>query len=203
MIDKMFPDLMARIDRQADHHRAHDGVSAIGVLEESWSAVLVFDEGITLDKNELVCQALLQYIKNGGKAICMGMFPAGLPSRIKQFFGKAGLKWEVEDQHKATVHVNKECLSQRALYILPLSYDTTSFFLRNSKPEHAWFRPTPKLVPFTTQVEAWEVNPFLYSSTMAPFGKGHIGFVGSIREEAWSNIVILGMIGIWSDDFTT
>lgn len=163
--------------------------------------MLVLNEGIIDAENSSLFRSLLGWIYEGGKVICIGMFPSDIPAKINEFFSRAGLNWAIQEEHESNVYINAEHLSQRARNSLPPYYFTKAFFLKNVDREHAWYCPPDS--PFDSPVFGPRPsNPNVFSAAMAPCLYGKVGFVGNTREEVGSTAVILGMIGIWYENLT-
>ncbi|KAB5513046.1 hypothetical protein GE09DRAFT_919546, partial [Coniochaeta sp. 2T2.1] len=87
---------------------------AISLLSEQPqpSAVLITDEALTGTKNARVWEAVLQYVRQGGTTVVMGLFASDVKPAAIKFFAKAGLQWESGSYHRTTLVLNREVLSK-------------------------------------------------------------------------------------------
>ncbi|KAG6019781.1 hypothetical protein E4U41_003107 [Claviceps citrina] len=96
--DERYAPLLTAIRARATFNRAEDARAAIEMLSSSPkpTAVLVTDEALTVWENKHVWEAVLDYVRQGGTAVVMGLFGSFVrPDRIKPFFARASLSWEV------------------------------------------------------------------------------------------------------------
>ena len=193
--DRMYEDFMHKLCEKATVHRVMEPIPAIRVLTQNFKAVLVTDEALTTTKHALVWQAILEYVRAGGTAICMGMF-SSYARNMGRFFEKAGLRWDQGEEHRITVFLNKGRVPQDVQQILPASYRLQAVFLTFVSPAQAWYRPTEKYIQETQVAEAGAVSSYEYPVAMAKIGDGNLGYVGDVGAEAGSDSVILAMCGL-------
>lgn len=86
--------LFTALKSKAEFQRAGNSTSAITLMPQRPEplAVLITDEALTLRANISAWEAVLAYVRRGGTAIIMGLFPALVqPDSMKPFFSRAGL----------------------------------------------------------------------------------------------------------------
>ncbi|PLB33215.1 uncharacterized protein BDW47DRAFT_114381, partial [Aspergillus candidus] len=86
-------------------------------------AVLLTDAALTQKSHIHVWDAVLQYIRSGGTAVCMGQFSSFIkPPHFAPFFSGAGLQWDMEAYLRTTVCLQRENCPTRYRETLPARY---------------------------------------------------------------------------------
>ncbi|KAF9919923.1 hypothetical protein FBU30_010368 [Linnemannia zychae] len=141
--DEMYAPLLTALRSNAEFQRAEQSASAIRFLSQhpEPSAVLITDEALTLRQNSAVWKAVLEYVRRGGTAIVMGLFPSFVkPNKMKPFFSQAGLHWEVASYHRTTLTLNLAAVNVTNARKLPQRYSQKAVFVNNVAPEDMWYR---------------------------------------------------------------
>lgn len=200
LFDETYKPLLEALTRDTHIQRVKHADSAIRRLSEGTPpmAVLVTDEALANDENSRVWEAVLQYVRQGGRCVVMGHFASFVPQlKIKPFFEKAGLEWEVGSYTKETCVINKEAVEHGLAVLLPASYTQQAVFVKNVALEEAWFA--------TEEGESVvRVRPPKSAETkgeapiaLAQVGEGKLGYVGDVNGEQGSDAVILAMCGLY------
>jgi hypothetical protein len=198
--DETYDSLLAGLESKASIQRAKRAGSAIRRLSEQPlpSAVLITDEALTKKKNAHVWEAVLQYVRQGGTSVVMGHFSSFVPPlKMKPFFAKAGLPWEVGSYHRTTVVLNREAVGDdNVAAALPLSYSQKALFAKNVAPADAWYRPDEDSVVESRVFPPTSVNNVGESPVvLARVGDGRLGYVGDVNAEQGTDAAILAMCG--------
>lgn len=186
--DEMYDALLAAVRSKADIERAQDATSALRLLSQQPppSAVLVTDEALTLAENTHVWDAALEYVRQGGTAVVMGLFPSFvLVDEMKPFFSRAGLDWEVASYQRTTTVLDRAAVGTALAAKLPPSYRHKAVSVKNFAPAEAWYQPH-------------EDEGVTGESTvlLARVGSGKLGHVGDVNAEKGSDAAILAMCGL-------
>jgi hypothetical protein len=211
--DEMHDDLIRKIKEKAEFFgEVHISSLAILDLQMDYDVVLVNCEAIVLPKYKQVWNPILEFVRRGGTAICLGDFgkvyenisddcsPDDPFNELPNPFAQAGLGWKFDEQHHAVVYLNREYipLSAERLGALPDYYITNAVFLRNVDYKDAWYRSTEMDISILPVVEADDVNsrvnPFTFSVVQANVGRGKLGYVGEVGHGT-PDEVIMAMAG--------
>ncbi|KAJ6088788.1 hypothetical protein N7486_010049 [Penicillium sp. IBT 16267x] len=186
--EEMYEELINKLKEKA-HSFQQVNIAGLALvdLQAGYNVVFVNCEAMTWPFYVPVWNAVVEFVHNGGTAICLGNFSHAnehlaecAPPRNP--FTQAGLLWKFDERHRAIVYLNKEYipLSERRLEALPESYNSHAVFLRNVDITEAWYRPTEIDITNLEIVEAGHVNPFSFSVAMTKVGRGKLGYVGEI-----------------------
>ncbi|KAM4066135.1 triacylglycerol lipase [Hirsutella rhossiliensis] len=186
--DEMYDALLAAVRSKADLERAEDATSALRLLTQQPppSAVIVTDEALTFAKNTRIWDATIEYVRQGGTAVVMGLFPSFVqPDKINPFFSRAGLDWEVASYRRTTTVLNRAAVDTALAAKLPPSYSQKAVSVRNFAPTEAWYQPSEdSCVTGESAV------------VLARLGSGKLGYVGDVNAEKGSDAAILAMCGL-------
>ncbi|KAF4453642.1 triacylglycerol lipase [Fusarium austroafricanum] len=196
--DQLYEPLLAEIRSKADFWRAEDADSAGRRLSEepNPAAVLITDEALTVNRNNHLWRAVLQYVREGGRAVVMGNFSSYVkPLSIKPFFAQAGLGWDVGSYHRTTVVLNNAAVeSDLAAKMLP-RYSQKAQFVKNVASEDAWYVTDEEsviesLVFPPTNARVSGESPVAFASV----GDGKLGYIGNVNGEQGSNVAVLAIV---------
>jgi ribonuclease HI len=198
--DSMYESLLGKLRAGSPFQRVEDGVEAIHMLREEPrpAAVLVTDEALTLREHAPVWDAVLQYVRQGGTAVCMGHFPCFVkPLSIKPFFARAGLDWEEGAYQRTTLVLNRQAIgADLASKLLP-EYSQKAVFLKHAKPSDAWYVTNKHSVLESLVFGAENVHkPGESPVLLACVGEGKLGYIGDVNGEEGSEAVVLAMCGL-------
>ena len=162
------------------------------------TAILVTDSALIKDEHAELYEVVLKYVREGGTAIFMEHFPGFIPvTALKGFFGRAGLPWAAGSHLRTNFSVNHEAVGADLAAKLPASYSQKALFVKNVKPEEAWYRTDEN-----SRLESLVFPPDpLHRPDEAPVvvghvGNGRIGYIGDVNGEEKSADVILAMCGL-------
>ncbi|KAH0594997.1 hypothetical protein MHUMG1_07295 [Metarhizium humberi] len=198
--DDMYAPLLTALKSKADFQRAENSTSAIEFLSQrpEPSAILITDEALTLRDNISVWEAVLAYVRRGGTAIIMGLFPSFVkPDSVKPFFSRAGLDWGVGSYHRTTLALNLSAVGVANTQTLPQRYSQKAVFVNNVAAEEMWYKTDDgskvqsRVFPPTSAKVAGET-----AVALAKVGEGKLGYVGDVNAEDGSNSVVLAMCGL-------
>jgi len=198
--DEMYDTFLTGLESKAIIQRARKGGPTIRRLSEQPppSAALITDEALTNEENAHVWEAVLQYVRLGGTSVVMGHFPTFVsPPKMKPFFARAGLPWEVGSYHRTTVKLNIEAVGNDDLAAtLPPKYSLKALFVKNVASSDAWYRPDEDSVVESRVFAPTSVNNVGESPVvLARVGDGRLGYVGDVNAEEGSDSAILAMCG--------
>jgi hypothetical protein len=188
--DERYGPLLDKIFAKAITQRAKTpDVVRLALSENKPSAILITDEALTTREHAQVWDAVLNYVREGGTAVCMGHFSSYVNFLdIKPFFAKAGLPWEVGAYLRAKVTLNEDTVGIDLEPSLPECYSQKALFLKNVEDAAAWYYPSED-----------EVIESLMTQTpvaLAKVGEGKLGYVGDVNKEEGSDAVVLAMCGL-------
>jgi hypothetical protein len=199
--DEMYASLINEISENAAIKRAQKPAAAIRALsQDTPKAVLLTDAALTTRKHTKVWDAVLEYVRGGGTAICMGTFTSFVkPLNIKPFFQRAGLPWERGNYERTTVALDKNHVPSDYWPFIPEAYSQKAVFLKNVDDAAAWYHPNDdsvieSLVYAPTKVS----NPHEVPVALAKVGEGKLGYVGDVNAEEGSRAVVLAMCGLYT-----
>jgi len=197
--DEMYAPLLTALRSNAEFQRAEHSTSAIQFLSQlpEPSAVLITDEALTLRENSAVWEAVLEYVRRGGTAIVMGLFPSFVqPNSMKPFFSRAGLHWGAGSYHRTTLALNRAAVDVANARKLPQRYSQKAVFVNNVVPENMWYKTDDNSVVQSAVFPPTSANTTGETAVaMATVGRGKLGYVGDVNAEDGSNAVILAMCG--------
>ncbi|KAF9425103.1 hypothetical protein BGZ94_007833 [Podila epigama] len=172
--DDMYAPLLAALRSNAEFQRAERAPLAIQLLSQQPepSAVLITDEALTANKNSAVWDAVLDYVRRGGIAIVMGLFPT-------------------------TLTLNRSVVDVASAKKLPQRYSQKAVFAESVAPEHMWYKTDDSSVVQSLVFAPTSANKTGETAVaMATVGRGKLGYVGDVNGEVESNAVILAMCGL-------
>jgi len=195
--DEMFAPLIDKILAKAIMQRAK-APNAVrdALLENKPSAILITDEALTTREHAQVWDTVLNYVREGGIAVCMGSFSSFVNFLdIKPFFAKADLQWDVGVYLRETVTLNQGAVGIGLSASLPACYRQKALFLKNVEDAAAWYSYRP------TSEEDSEDSDIGYLKGQTPValakvGEGKLGYVGDVNKEEGSDTVVLAMCGL-------
>ncbi|OAQ27445.1 hypothetical protein K457DRAFT_139688 [Linnemannia elongata AG-77] len=197
--DEMYAPLLTALKSNAEFQQAEHSTSAIRFLSQlpEPSAVLITDEALTLRENSAVWGAVLEYVRRGGTAIVMGLFPSFVePDNMKPFFSRAGLHWGTGSYHRTTLALNRAAVDVANAGKLPQRYSQKAVFVNNVVPENMWYKTDDNSVVQSAVFPPTSANRTGETAVaMATVGRGKLGYVGDVNAEDESNAVILAMCG--------
>jgi len=196
---EMYAPLLTALRSNAEFQQAENSTSAIRLLSQvpEPSAVLITDEALTLPQNSAVWDAVLEYVRRGGTAIIMGLFPSFVePDSLKPFFSQAGLPWRAGSYHRTTLALNRAVVDVVSARKLPQSYSQKAVFVSNVEPENMWYKTDNNSVVQSMVFAPTSANkPGETAVAMATVGRGKLGYVGDVNAEEGSKAVVLAMCG--------
>ncbi|KAF9946760.1 hypothetical protein BGZ72_011159 [Mortierella alpina] len=196
---EMMAPILSALKSKAEFQQAAQAASALRLLSQlpAPSAVLITDEALTLAQNSAVWDAVLEYVRGGGTAVVMGLFPSFVePDRIKPFFSKAGLPWAAGSYHRTTLALNTSVVDAANASKLPPRYSQKAVFVENVAPENMWYMTDDGSAVQSMVFAATSAHkPGETAVAMASVGSGKLGYVGDVNAEAASNAVVLAMCG--------
>ncbi|KAJ5604631.1 hypothetical protein N7510_009785 [Penicillium lagena] len=162
-------------------------------------AVILTDRALTSKKHEKVRDAVLEYVRDGGTAICTSDFAKdSSPEELTAFFKHAGLSWTYGLDHHATVSLNKTHATQDGCWFLPESYTAKTVFLDNVMDSEAWYRPNEcaaikgNVGSLDNTVHGLNLTPV----ALAKIGEGKLGYVGYCNSDKTSLAFVLVTCGM-------
>lgn len=162
-------------------------------------AVILTDRALTSRKHEKVGDAVLEYVRGGGTAICTAAFAnESSPEELTAFFKHAGLSWTNGPTHHTTVVLNKTHVPQDGCRFLSESYTAQTVFLDNVMDCEAWYRPN-ECATIERNVEALDNTVHglkLAPVALARVGEGRLGYVGYCHSDESSLAMVLVMCGM-------
>lgn len=196
--DEQYKGFIDQLFEKATINRVCKPAPALRVLsEDPPSAVLLTDEALT-HKYSRVWDKVLEYVRSGGTAVCMGHFSSFTrPLNILPFFQRAGLPWESGDYHRTTVVLNKNATPSNIWPFLEESYSQKALFLKNVAEPDAWYRPNEESV-----IESHVFPPDKIRNldqvpvAFGKIGDGRLGYVGDVNAEEGSHLAVLAMCGL-------
>ncbi|KAF9967358.1 hypothetical protein BGZ70_009820 [Mortierella alpina] len=196
---EMYAPLLTALRSNAEFQQAENSTSALRLLSQvpEPSAVLITDEALTLSQNSAVWDAVLEYVRRGGIAIIMGLFPSFVePDRMKPFFSQAGLSWRAGSYHRTTLALNRTVVDIANAKNLPQRYSQKAVFVSNVEPENMWYKTDDSSVVQSMVFAPTSANKAGETAVaMATVGRGKLGYVGDVNAEDGSNAVVLAMCG--------
>jgi hypothetical protein len=198
--DATYARLFTKIKASSTFQRVEDGEYAIRLLQGDQKpyAILITDEALTLTKNAPVWNAVLKYVRLGGRAVIMGHFACFVtPSSVKPFFAKAGLQWEQGSYHRTTLMLNPQAVgSDLASKLLP-EYNQKAVFLKNPIWTDSWYVTSENSTLDSLVFPADNVHNTGESPViLASVGEGKLGYIGDVNVEEESDAVVLAMCGL-------
>lgn len=190
--EETYASLLDQIKAKSSFERAEDKDTALRLIRESpaYTAILVTDEALTLRKNKTVWDAVLKYVRQGGRAVVMGHFSSFVkPLDIKPFFEKAGLQWESGSYHREVLVLNHDAVPSTQVTELAPQYSQKAVFLDNVQLTDAWYITDNGN---TGNAHVTGESPVV----MASVGNGKLGYLGDVNAEKESDVVILAMCGL-------
>ncbi|KAI5854486.1 hypothetical protein GGS23DRAFT_590703 [Durotheca rogersii] len=198
--DEAYGSLLTELGSKASLQRAKKTGSAIRLLSEQPQpyAALITDEALTNAKNARVWEAVLQYVRQGGTSVIMGLFASYVkPMAIKPFFAKAGLQWEVGSYHRTTLVLNREVVANDLATKLPPQYSQKAVFVKNVAFTDAWYHTDENSVVESRVFAPTNANIAGETAVaLASIGRGKLRYVGDVNTEKGSFAVILAMCGL-------
>lgn len=197
--DHMYSALIYQLSQMATVERATDGNAVIStILGSPPRAVLLTDAALTRHKHASVWDAVLDYVRAGGIAVCMGQFSSFVrPRKIRPFFERAGLTWERGSHHRTTVVLDKHNVPRDAWPFLAESYSQQAIFLKNVDNSEAWYRQTRDSMVESPVYPPTPVEDVSYVPVaLASVGQGKLGYIGDVNTEQASYAAIFVMCGL-------
>ncbi|KAF9905016.1 hypothetical protein EC991_002079 [Linnemannia zychae] len=197
--DEMYAPLLTALRSNAKFQRAENATSVIRFLSQrpEPSAILITDEALTLQANRAVWMKVLEYVRGGGTAIVMGLFPSFVqPDSMKPFFSQAGLPWGAGSYHRTTLALNPTAVGVANAEKLPQKYSQKAVFVNNVVRENMWYTTDDNSVVQSAVFSPTSAHTNGETAVaMATVGSGKLGYVGDVNAEDGSNAVILAMCG--------
>ncbi|KAK2597403.1 hypothetical protein QQS21_006027 [Conoideocrella luteorostrata] len=201
--DEMFAPLLTELQTNSTFRNVQTASAALQVLSEDPkpSAVLITDEGLTLRAHKSVWEEVVKYVRQGGTAVIMGLYPAFVkPNNMKPFFSQAGLDWEAGSYHRTTLTLNQAVVGEGIAKKLPQNYSQKAVFVKNVVPREMWYKSDDSSV-IESRVFAPDSahTPGETAVAMAEVGEGKLGYVGDVNAEEESTVVVLAMVGLLNE----
>lgn len=168
--------------------------------EDHPKAVLLTDGALTKRKFRQVWEEVLSYVRDGGTAVCMGLFSSFTrPPDFGPFFHRAGLPYEHAEYHRTTVILNQDSsVPHVARPFLWSSYSQKAVFLKNVPAADAWYAPNEDSVIESHVFEQDKIrNLDEVPVVFATVENGKLGYVGDVNGEQESHPVVLAMCGLY------
>lgn len=196
----MYAPLLTAIRATATFDRAEQPDTAMRMLSDGPepSAVLITDEALTLRENSHIWDAVLEYVRRGGTAVVMGLFPSFVqPDKMKPFFARASLRWERGSYHRTTLSLNETAVGMSGAGSLPRSYSQKALFVKNVSSQEMWYRTDDDSVIESRVFAPTSAHVVGEAAVaLAKVGQGKLGYVGDVNAEEGSHAVVLAMCGI-------
>ena len=199
--DEMYDKLIDALANRAEVKRSSNSDSAVRYLaNNSPSAIIITDPGITVESNREALDKLKTYISNGGTAIFGCNFSSFIkpPDMDALWRSTFDVPWQFGDYHRTTVYLNHQAatkLKSSPEHLKP-QYSQKAVFLKGVGSADALYLPSAESV---TQSHVFPSGPVDKEQTpvvWAKFEKGWIGYIGDVNAEEGSNEVILTMCGL-------
>ncbi|KAI1179101.1 hypothetical protein F4777DRAFT_17384 [Nemania sp. FL0916] len=198
--DEEYAALLAKLASRASLKRVTTSAAILAALAEQppSSAVLITDESLTRHQNRAIWKAVLQYVRQGGTAVCMGHFsPFVTAFETRPFFARAGLPWEMGDYLRTTVVLHEAAVGRDVAASLEPRYSLKAMFLKNVAPEDTWYcTDEASLVESGTPPPMSAHRVGEAAVALARVGDGKLGYVGDTNTETGSDLVVLAMCGL-------
>jgi hypothetical protein len=198
--DEMYAPLLTAIRSDAEFQQAENSTSAVRFLSQlpEPSAVLITDEALTLRENSAIWEAVLEYVRRGGTAVIMGLFPSFVqPNSMKPFFSRAGLQWGTGSYYRTTLTLNHVAVDVANARKLPQRYSQKAVFVNNVTTDNMWYKTDDGSVVQSAVFPSTSANTTGETAVaMAAVGRGKLGYVGDVNAGDGSNAVILAMCGL-------
>ena len=163
----------------------------------------VTDEALTLAENRRVWEAVLTYIRKGGIAIAMGLFSSFVkPKKLKPFFSRAGLAWDVGSYHRTTLFLNSQAMDENIARRMLPEYSQKAQFVKNVASGDIWYKPDSNSVVESVVwalVNGHRETANIEGETAVAFAKvgdERLGYLGNVNVKAGLDIVMLAMCGL-------
>ena len=199
--DEMYDKLIDALANRAEVKRSSNSDSAVRYLaNNSPSAIIITDPGITVESNREALDKLKTYISNGGTAIFGCNFSSFIkpPDMNALWRSTFDVPWQFGDYHRTTVYLNHQAATKlkSSPEHLKSEYSQKAVFLKGVDSADALYLPSAESV---TQSHVFPSGPVDKEQTpvvWAKFEKGWIGYIGDVNAEEGSNEVILTMCGL-------
>ncbi|PHH84340.1 hypothetical protein CDD83_2102 [Cordyceps sp. RAO-2017] len=169
---------------------AQQPASALRLLAQQPPPIAVFvtDTGLALPENAHVWQAVLWYIRRGGTAVVMGLFPIfAHPYQIRAFFAVAGLDWAAASFGESTVVLYRAAVGPALALRLAPGYRHTGLSVRGFAPADAWYLHMPH------EGEGLRAESPV---VLVRVENGRLGYLGDVNAGPESVAVMLAMCGL-------
>ncbi|EED14063.1 transcription factor Rba50, putative [Talaromyces stipitatus ATCC 10500] len=208
-LNESYASLFKQLHDSAHIERTETADAAIRYLtEKNPKAIIITDEGLTLNENTQVLEKVVEYVRNGGRAIIGLLFPnCAQWDDIGDLFNRAfQLPWKSANYMRETFEVNPSCTLPDSVSVssLPKSYMAKALHIKNARPHEKILvpenefdeedyedRPIPErgLTPaYLEQTQAMV--------TGAKVGDGYVAYCGDVNGEDGSDKVILALCGL-------
>ncbi|AEO64182.1 ec13d0af-0fdd-4131-8eec-aabb123d2c42 [Thermothielavioides terrestris] len=212
--DEMYKPHLDKLRAKARIQRAKTARTALRELSSSSSsssssstehpppaAVLITDAALAdpaAGEHAAVLDAVLQYVRRGGTAVCLAHFPSFVaPPDMQPFFRRAGLPWEAGAYERTTFALNRAAVGASLADRLPARYSMKALAVANVAPEQAWYCTDEQSV---LESLVWGPEP-VRRPGQAPVavgrvGEGRLAYVGDVNVEEGTGEVILALCGL-------
>lgn len=100
-------------------------------------ALLITDAALTEKHYSQLWKRVVEYIRDGGTAICMGVVQHLRETGRREAVQKAGLSWEMGWYHQATTEIDSSGIGAVVAATLPQSYNQKPMYLKEVLPGEA------------------------------------------------------------------
>ncbi|KAI0367861.1 hypothetical protein BV20DRAFT_1023528 [Pilatotrama ljubarskyi] len=197
MVESIYGHLISALEEQADVRRVATKADAMDHLNRTPRphAVLICDGAVTETEHADLLRKLADYVKEGGTAICTGVFSslAEFDKMSAMFKGAFKLPWTCAyyTRDDWTLNRNVKGIDTRAL---ARKYSMKAVGLGNVSLESAVYldaRQARRLAK--GKGRSGEGDSCQTPISFAAVGKGHIGFVGDVNGEEHTTAVVVAM----------
>ncbi|KAK0625069.1 hypothetical protein B0T17DRAFT_260533 [Bombardia bombarda] len=176
--------------------KTHESAARILAPEQpAPSVILVTDPAILIPDNDEVLDPVIRYIREGGTCVLMGEVYCMVSMFGNNFFERAGLPWECAGNVLGKFVLNPSAVDpvgdDGLAGKLPQRYGRDAVFVKNVKPEEAWYLNEDEWV-YQTSGKALGRAPV----AMARVGREKLGYVGDAKAEGGSEDVVFAMCGL-------
>ncbi|KAE8355426.1 hypothetical protein BDV28DRAFT_146100 [Aspergillus coremiiformis] len=202
-LDELYSPLFDKLSDSANVKRAKTTRGALRYLEQnSPSAIIVTDEGLTQQRHREVLERVVTYTRNGGLVI-VGLHFTSFTERdvFNRFFNHGfGLPWERGDYHRTDFEFNASCVLPRGTMTssLPGPCNMKTLHVKNVQPHEKIFGPVRNA---RTQSHVFPPEPVDSAQAAvagASVGNGYLVYCGDVNGEDGSNRIILSLCGLSS-----
>ncbi|KAG6861781.1 hypothetical protein C0995_012285 [Termitomyces sp. Mi166 len=159
------------------------------LMSPDLKAVFVADAALAKRSNAQILKKLVDFARDGGSVVMGGSFSSFIrPPELANFFLTSwGFSWKSGSYHRATFKLNRSHILAKSNSSLLESYSMKALHVQGVAPNAIVYKEDG-------------ANPAESPAVQAPFGKGHIGYIGDVNWENGSITVLHAMLHISASD---